>query len=167
MVWRRNIIRTFWKLKVEKHRLGSVYFSSEVSRLDSASGTMYWGKLRKEQYLFFFIFLKFSWPKMLIGGWGGRGGGVVISYAQSKLLVCFKYCVFAIYTRYRIHRNHPVTLLPLVHLKYQLVCSHAIFNEVVLYGLRIRFDCKWLPLLVAMWRYGGHASSQEQKHFSP
>ena len=93
--------------------------------------------------------------------------GVVISYAQSKLLVVFKYCVFAIYTRCCIHRNHQVTLLPLLHLRYQLVCSHAIFNEVVLYGLRIRFDCKWLLLLVGMRRYGGHASSQEQEAFLP
>ena len=35
---------------------------------------------------------------MLIGDLGGEGGGgVVISYAKSNLLVVFKYCVSAIY----------------------------------------------------------------------
>ena len=36
MVWRRNIIWTFSKLKVKEDRLGAVYFSSEVSWLDLA-----------------------------------------------------------------------------------------------------------------------------------
>ena len=57
----------------------------------------------------FFIFLKFSWPKILIGDLGG--GGVVISYAKSKLLVVFKYCVFVRVYLYRIHRNHPDSYL--------------------------------------------------------
>ena len=35
----------------------------------------------------------------------------VISYGKSKLLVFFKLCVLAIYTRYRIHRNHPDSYL--------------------------------------------------------
>ena len=95
MVWRRNIIRTFWKLKVEKHRLGAVYFSSEVTWLDSThQGRCMKGNWEKNNIGIFF-FSKFSWPKMLIGGCGGGGG--VISYAQSKLFVAFKYCVFSIY----------------------------------------------------------------------
>ena len=51
---------------------------------------------------------------MLIGGCGGVGGRVVISYPQSKLFVAFKYCVFSIYIGIAFIetiRNHPDSYL--------------------------------------------------------
>ena len=71
---------------------------------------------------------------------GGCGGGHKLRQEQTIgtfqiLYICHLY-------QYRIHRNHPVTLLPLPQSGYRLVCLRGIFNVVIFYGLRIRFDCK-------------------------